>query len=120
MSCRGDVRTILPLIQPSKQPSTLSTDRSQATARSLLAAYGHGAGCCHPAPCQAITVPGGFRFYQEPVLGMLAHGSEGGSAPPACSSSMEMPSGVRMKAMWPSRGGRLIVTPRAMKALQVS
>ena len=32
---------------------------------------------------------------------------------------MEIPSGVRIKAMRPSRGGRLIVTPRAMKALQV-
>jgi hypothetical protein len=51
---------------------------------------------------------------------MLLQGSAAGSAPPACSSSMEMPSGVRMKAMRPSRGGRLIVTPRAMKALQVS
>jgi hypothetical protein len=33
---------------------------------------------------------------------------------------MEMPSGVQIKAMRPSRGGRLIGTPRAMKALQVS
>ena len=63
---------------------------------------------------------GARRPYQEPVLGMLAQGSAGGSALPACSSSMEMPSGVRMKAMRPSRGGRLIVTPWAMKALQVS
>ena len=58
--------------------------------------------------------------YHEPVLGMLVQGSEGGSAPPACSSSMEMPSGVRTKAIRPSRGGRLIVTPWAMNALQVS
>src|ERR1700722_268710 len=62
----------------------------------------------------------GFRPYHAPVLAMLVQGSAGGSAPPACSSSIEMPSGVRMKAMRPSRGGRLIVTPRAMKALQVS
>jgi hypothetical protein len=62
----------------------------------------------------------GFRLYQEPVLAMLVQGSAGASAPPAWSSSMEMLSGVRMKAMRPSRGGRLIVTPRAMKALQVS
>jgi hypothetical protein len=33
---------------------------------------------------------------------------------------MEMPSGARIKAMRPSRGGRLIVTPWAIKALQVS
>jgi hypothetical protein len=62
----------------------------------------------------------GIRLYQEPVLAMLVQGSASGSAQPACSSSMEMPSGVRMKAMRPSRGGRLIVAPRAMKALHVS
>lgn len=62
----------------------------------------------------------GFQPYHEPVLAMVVQGSVGGSAVPACNSSMEMPSGVRMKAMRPSRGGRLIVTPRAMKALQVS
>jgi hypothetical protein len=33
---------------------------------------------------------------------------------------MQLPSGVRIKDMRPSRDGRLIVTPRAMKALQVS
>ena len=53
----------------------------------------------------------GFTRYHEPVLAMLVQGSAGGSASPACSSSMEMPSGVRIKAMRPSRGGRLIVTP---------
>jgi NhaB family Na+:H+ antiporter len=42
---------------------------------------------------------------------MEAQGSRGGSAPPRCSSSIEMPSGERTKAMRPSRGGRLIVTP---------
>lgn len=62
----------------------------------------------------------GVTLYHEPVLAMLVQGSAGGSASPACSSSMEMPSGVRIKAMRPSRGGRLIVTPRAIKALQVS
>ena len=61
-----------------------------------------------------------FRLYQEPVLAMLVQGSAGGSALPACSNSIEMPSGVRMKAMRPSRGGRLIVTPLALKALHVS
>src|SRR4051812_5981010 len=73
----------------------------------------------------AFTVPGcrisrGVTLYHGPVLGMLVQGSAGGSGSPACNSSMEMPSGVRTKAMRPSRGGRLIVTPWAMKALQVS
>jgi len=65
-----------------------------------------------------LAASSGFQLYQEPVLGMLVHGSAAGSALPACSSSMEMPSGVRIKAIRPSRGGRLIVTPRAMNALQ--
>jgi hypothetical protein len=62
----------------------------------------------------------GVMLYHEPVLAMLVQGSVGASASPACSSSMEMPSRVRIKAMRQSRGGRLIVTPRAIKALQVS
>src|SRR5205814_887745 len=73
-----------------------------------------------PAAHTRANVAGGFWLYQEPLLAMLVQGSAGGSAPPACSSSMETPSGVRMKAMRPSRGGRLIGTPRAMNALQVS
>ncbi len=93
-----------------RRPPRATSYRRTVTARDF----------CHPAPCQAIAAPGRFRFYQEPVLGMLVQGSDGDSAPPACSSSREIPSGVRMKAMRPSRGGRLIVTPRAMKALQVS
>ena len=49
--------------------------------------------------------------HQTPTLGIDAHGSAGDSAWPFCSSSIEMASGERMKAMRPSRGGRLIVTP---------
>ena len=36
-----------------------------------------------------------------------------GSEPPFWMSSIEILSGVRINAMWPSRGGRLIVTPAA-------
>ncbi len=50
-------------------------------------------------------------LYQLPVLGIDFHGSAGASAAPFCSSSMEMLSGERTKAMWPSRGGRRMVTP---------
>src|ERR1700680_3720260 len=74
----------------------------------------------HGRPPACSTNCRGISLYHEPVLAMLVQGSAGGSASPACSSSREMPSGVRMKAMRPSRGGRLIVTPWAMKALQVS
>ncbi len=53
------------------------------------------------------------RPYQCPVLPMLAQGSSGAFAAPFCKSSTEMLSGERTKAMCPSRGGRLIVTPLA-------
>ena len=66
---------------------------------------------CHPRR---------IRRYQLPVFSMLAHGSAGARASPSCSSSMEMPSGVLMKAMRPSRGGRLIVTPASARRWQVA
>ncbi len=47
--------------------------------------------------------------HHSPVLGIEAHGSRLGSAEPRCSSSTEIRSGERTKAMRPSRGGRLIV-----------
>ncbi len=52
--------------------------------------------------------------HQLPVLGIDVQGSAGGSNSPCWMSSIEMPSGERMKAMWPSRGGRLMVTPLSM------
>jgi hypothetical protein len=58
--------------------------------------------------------------YQLPVLGMEAQGSCGARASPACSSSMEMPSGERTKAMCPSRGGRLMVTPPSIRRWQAA
>ena len=64
-----------------------------------------------PHPSKATIHARGLTLYHEPLLAMLVQGSAGGSASPACSSSIEMPSGVRIKAMRPSRGGRLIVTP---------
>ena len=82
--------------------------------RFLIPLYGLSLGLDVSNPRRGVTL------YHEPVLAMLVQGSAGASASPACSSSMEMPSGVRIKAMRPSRGGRLIVTPRAIKALQVS
>jgi len=58
--------------------------------------------------------------YQCPELAMLAHGSSGVFAAPRCKSSTEMLSGDRTKAMCPSRGGRLIVTPCAIRYAQVA
>ena len=58
-------------------------------------------GCCKdPSP-----------RYQTPSFGIEAQGSRAGKAVPRCNNSTEMPSGERMNAMRPSRGGRLIVTP---------
>lgn len=51
------------------------------------------------------------RGYHDPVFAMLDQGSAAGSALPFCSNSIEIPSGVLMKAMLPSRGGRLMVIP---------
>ncbi len=58
--------------------------------------------------------------YHFPVLGMEAQGSALGRASPACRSSMLISSGERTKAMRPSRGGRLMVTPASMSFWQVS
>jgi hypothetical protein len=58
--------------------------------------------------------------HQWPVLGMDAHGSAGAFASPFCRSSTDCRSGERTKAMRPSRGGRLIVTPAACSLAQVS
>ena len=49
--------------------------------------------------------------HQTPVFGIDVHGSAGALASPFWRISIEILSGERMKAMRPSRGGRLIVTP---------
>ena len=57
--------------------------------------------------------------YHSPLFGIDDHGSAGARAAPFCSSSTEMLSGVRTKAIRPSRGGRLIVTPESIRRWQV-
>jgi len=52
------------------------------------------------------------------VFGIDAHGSADAFPAPFCRSSMEMLSGVRMNAIRPSRGGRLIVTPASRNFAQ--
>jgi len=61
-----------------------------------------------------------WQVYQAPTFGIELHGSALGSDPPFCSSSTEIPSGERTKAMWPSRGGRLMVTPWSASRWQVA
>lgn len=60
------------------------------------------------------------RVYQVPVLAMEVQGSAGARAAPFCKSSMETPSGERTKAMRPSRGGRLMVTPPSRSLWQAA
>jgi len=63
---------------------------------------------------------GGAARHHAPMLGADFHGSAGASAAPFCSSSIEILSGVRMNAMRPSRGGRLMTTPSACNFAQSS
>ena len=58
--------------------------------------------------------------YHSPTFFIEAHGSCCGRGAPACRSSIEMASGERTKAMWPSRGGRLMLTPASMSLWQVA
>ncbi len=58
--------------------------------------------------------------HQCPVFSMLAQGSSGALASPRCKSSTDTLSGERTKAMCPSRGGRLMVTPFSWRCLQVA
>ena len=60
------------------------------------------------------------RPHHTPVFAIDAQGSAGAFVSPFWMSSIEMLSGVRMKAMWPSRGGRLMVTPAALSLAQVA
>ena len=62
----------------------------------------------------------GVGAHQWPVLGIEAHGSAGGFGSPFCSNSIECRSGERTKAMLPSRGGRLMVTPIFISFSQVA
>jgi hypothetical protein len=58
--------------------------------------------------------------HQWPVFGIEIHGSAGGLGSPFCSNSIECRSGERMKAMLPSRGGRLMVMPSFIRRSQVA
>ena len=58
--------------------------------------------------------------YHFPTFCIEAQGSCLGSGLPFCSSSIEMLSGERTNAIWPSRGGRLMVTPFCISLSQVS
>ena len=58
--------------------------------------------------------------YQTPTFGIDFHGSAGACAGPFWRSSTEILSGERMKAIFPSRGGRLMTTPWSARCWQVA
>ena len=60
------------------------------------------------------------RHHHAPVLGIEAQGSAEALCSPFWSNSIEIPSGERTNAMYPSRGGRLMVTPPACSRAHVS
>ena len=75
--------------------------------------------------CPGVNVRGEGLFlwkspYQWPVFGIDDHGSCGAFGSPFWSSSIECRSGERTKAMLPSRGGRLMVTPAFISFSQVA
>ena len=75
-------------------------------------------------PCEIARLYGdggsGQDRYQTPVLGMDVQGSRFGKGAPFCRSSIEILSGDRIKAIAPSRGGRLMVTPAFMSLSQIA
>src|SRR5438874_13627102 len=82
--------------------------------------------CRRRKPLQKGTLAaGGFRLglpfaYQWPVFGIEVQGSAGGFGSPFCSNSIDCRSGERTKAIWPSRGGRLMVMPIFFSLPQVA
>ncbi len=81
----------------------------------------------HPRPGQdsrrignVLTAAARGPAYHRPTFCMAVQGAAGASAGPFCSNSIDTLSGERTKAMRPSRGGRLIVTPWSMRRLQAA
>ena len=68
--------------------------------------------CLHRSPKPEADTT---TLYHSPTFSIDDQGSWGGSAFPFCSNSIEIWSGDRTKAMWPSRGGRLIWTPESIR-----
>ena len=64
--------------------------------------------------------PHAGQTYQWPLFSMETQGSAGACAAPACNSSIDTLSGERTKAMRPSRGGRLIVTPLSIRCWHIA
>ena len=100
-----------------------TSSASDSASRQPCAAAGPAASSAASAAPAAARRPPMARCrpaHQWPVFSMLFHGSAGASGVPACRSSIETLSGLRTKAMCPSRGGRLMVTPACCSVSQRS
>lgn len=110
---------------PTVRTAAAGAGRPGGQCRSLgeqLHHAGLGGGAGQKAADTALALGPGPRrsSYQLPVLGMEAQGSAGARAGPSCSSSTEIWSGERTKAMRPSRGGRRMVTPWSARRWQAA
>ena len=103
-------RSLTTLDNPTNLPTSNLKRRIRATRRPVLAGRFATVHQSDFGPGYPRSVPP----YHAPVFAIEAQGSRGGSLSPFCSSSIEMPSGERMNAMFPSRGGRLMVTPASI------
>ena len=90
----------------------IAIDRPEASCRAERAKFGGYKGVRRQRQANA-----GYHF---PVFPIDFHGSCGGFGEPFCNNSIECLSGERTKAMTPSRGGRLMMTPAFMSRSQVS
>src|SRR5437667_6427911 len=98
--------------------------RRKPLQKGTLAAGGFRLGLPFAYEWSVFGAAGGFRLglpfaYQWPVFGIEVQGSAGGFGSPFCSNSIDCRSGERTKAIWPSRGGRLMVMPIFISLSQV-
>lgn len=102
-------------ISQSNSPRAIDVLRWLFDQREVLRVVPH-----HDADAGDLCWTGPQAPYQWPVFGIEAHGSCGGSASPFCSNSTDCRSGDRTNAIWPSRGGRLMVMPSSISFAQVA
>lgn len=109
------------LVRLRARPSSMSHQMQRCVCPVVeMGAYGYGRGMMKSGAVPSNHCTRGLLALPGTGVGRAGTGSAAGSAPPACRSSIEMASGVLVKAMRRPCGGGLIVTPWAMKALQVS
>jgi hypothetical protein len=121
----GQRRIIRECGVPAECPQNDKHGLTRASAEPGFSAAVKKRGFC---PLRFCWAPGGAHTegpfdkicYQTPVFCMDFHGSAGSNRAPFCNNSIEMLSGERTKAIQPSRGGRLMVTPWSTRRWQVA